>query len=305
MGCDHSCEDCGYKSQKKAFLGKLRDWCCFHDCTLTNKHDPCQYYINETDVGFGKGLYFSLLSGSRSLTQSENTIYELIMKAIRVTSNAASNMDTTAYCTMASPEGLEAMFELGECYRTGTFTNVDEKAAFFYYKLAASQGHIDSIFLIALCYYHGIGVERNEFEAFRYLERAATEGHAFAGYFAGIENKKRGNLFSAKSDFKVAAKKGHAWAQCLLADIYMDEWVSKSHKEKSFTKGLFWFICAYLHGQNSPKASAEAEKHINFHVQHGYPLKAVKREISSIKSLHPQYLQNPKASWKGYSTDKD
>lgn len=116
----------------------------------------------------------------------------------------------TAYCIKATPHGLAAMFQLGKCYRQGIRVEKNEKLAFYYYKLASNQGNVDSTFLVGLCYYYGVGVDKNESEAYRFVDLAAIRRNAFAGYYAGCHDKEIGHISSAKFNFEVVAKQGHA-----------------------------------------------------------------------------------------------
>lgn len=102
-----------------------------------------------------------------------------------------------------------------------------------------------------------------------------------AHYWLGDSNRRKGDLSSAKYYFKMATTQGQALAQYWLADCYTREWIGG--KEKSFEKALFWYICAYLHEESSPKASGLANEQIDYHIQHGFPASSVRREIEEIK----------------------
>lgn len=285
-----NCTNCGYRTEKKTLLGKQKGWCCFQERYLNNEN-VCSHYINEIDVGLGKSIYYMLLSSNRELTESEQKLYALVEQSIH-------GADERGCYIKATAEALQAMYQLGECYRVGINAPKDSRLAFFYYKMAANQRHPDAMFLVGLCYYFGIGVEKDEEQAFRWIDKASIENQPYAAYYAGEHDQKKGRISSAKGNFKIAARQGHAWAQYCLALIYWDAWGEGNMK--AFNKGMFWCICAYLHGNDSLKASNTAKKLLDSHIQHGYPVEAVQRDIQQIKLTYPQYLKDPKPSWHGY-----
>lgn len=285
-----SCDTCGYKTTKKTMFGKVRDWCFFQEQYL-DRLSMCSQFVNEVDVGFGKGLFFAALSGQRQLSDSERALQDLIMTAVTVPCDEKSG-STGDYFKNATPQGLSAMVDIGDKYRLGNGVPQSEKLAFYYYLLAGNQGHAEALYLVALCLYSGTGVEKNEAKAYRLMESAAIRGYAMAQYYSGVHDKEIGRISSAKSNFKSAAKQGHAFSQYCLADIYIDEWING--QEKSLKKGMFWYLCAYLHGNSSARASSMAKEQIDYRVQHGYPERELQLEINRIKMAYPHYLNSPK-----------
>ena len=292
-----SCDDCGYYTQKKDLFNRVRAWCLFHE-KYQKPEQACPYFVNSTDVGFGKEIYFILLENAYGGTLSEND--EKIRSLIKTATTLETideDMNITQNCTHAAPAGLDAMFKLGECYRAGVNTEKDEKIAFYYYRVAAQQNHPDSLLMAGLCYLLGVGIEKDENKGFMYINRAARLGQPFAGYYAGQQDKKKGNPTSAKSNFNVGAKRGHAWSQYMLGSIYLDEWVNG--KSSSFETAIFWLACAYLHGDKSPNASKAAMDELNYQIKNGCPVERIRREMDKIKRVHPEYLANPKPNWYG------
>lgn len=292
-----SCENCGYKTVKKDFWGEKCNWCCFQDHKL-KKDVLCPQYVEDTEVGFGKALYFIILEAQRPLTETERKLKALIDVAVTVP-DGDEDLDMTSYCTEATSQGLDAMFALGQYYHNGTFVERDEKLAFHYYKIAANQGHVVACTMagIALCY--GWGTEQDRHQACQILLKVAGKD-PFAGYIAGLIEKGRG--LSGKYEFERSAMMGHAGAQYELADIYVQKAVKG--KEKCLDKAIFWYVCAYLHGSDAPLASREAKEQIIFHEQNnGYPHDAVERKILLIRSSYPQYLITPKCTYTNLNAD--
>ncbi len=70
-----------------------------------------------------------------------------------------------------------AQYLLGECYRVGYGVNVDEEAAFQWYKLAADQYYANGLIWVGYCYHHGIGVAQDYTLAGEYYVAAKNAGH--------------------------------------------------------------------------------------------------------------------------------
>lgn len=96
------------------------------------------------------------------------------------------------------------------------------------------------------------------------MQEAADEGVAKAQYMyalfcSGDDNKSNGKAISY---FEKAAKQGLAKTQVALGDIYMFE-------RKEIDNAIFWWVCAYMHGESASNDSNEAMNRLNELVQSG------------------------------------
>ncbi len=291
------CKNCGYKTVKKDFWGQVCDWCCFQDRKL-KKDALCPQYMDEVEVGVGKALYLKMMEVQRPLTEAERKLQALIDVAVTVP-DGDEDLDITSYCTEATPQGLDALFELGQFYHKDIFVERDDKLAFFYYKIAANQGYAAACTMAGLALCYGRGTKQDRDRALQILRKAADKD-PFAGYLAGLIEKEKGS--SGKLEFAQSAEMGHAGAQYELAEIYVQK--AARGREKCLDKAIFWYVCAYLHGSDAPLASRDAKAQIIFHEQNnGYPHDAVEQKIRLIRSSYSRYLITPKCTYIDLNAD--
>ena len=116
---------------------------------------------------------------------------------------------------------VDAEYELGVCYRDGIEVERNLEDSFYYFQLAASQGHADSQYMIGVCYDEGQGVEQNDIMALRYYKMAAKKGHIDAQYHAGVLYSKHDDELAFQY-FKMAADQRDAYALYFIALCYQD-----------------------------------------------------------------------------------
>lgn len=192
---------------------------------------------------------------------------------------------------------IEAMVMVADCYNKGFHTMKDDTKAQTYYKIAADNGHSQAAFMAGLGYLNGCGVKKDKKMATKYLEQAANNNLANAQYMLGILYKSGeiGLFFKEQKAIKyleAASKQGHAKAQIALGDMNM----SNDGPQYTVEKGIFWYACAYLHGERAHEESTQAMERLNTILQVGISggKKRIDGIMSTIKSQHPEYLKNPK-----------
>lgn len=267
---ESTCQYCIYKKKEKNIFGKERDWCSFSEKHLANDQ-ICVQFTSCADVSVGKLMYFTFIEQERPLSEEEKEL-QTRLKALRDT-------DSSTYAN------------LGDYYMNRFNDPESNRFAFYYYKTAADKGHITAKYNTALCYLNGRGVTKDEKKLIKYMSDAAWCGHWPAAYWLGYYYQQNNDISSAKLFYKISAKKGHAGSQYFLAEIYIQEW-TKGNK-KSFDKGLFWYECAYLHGNNDIQFSEKAREQINLFIQHGYPQESVERGLRHIQQTNSPHIINP------------
>ncbi|CDH53333.1 hcp-like protein [Lichtheimia corymbifera JMRC:FSU:9682] len=80
-----------------------------------------------------------------------------------------------------SAELVLALYELGVSFYHGWGCEKDQKAAVFFYKMAADLGDADAQNDLAQCYHHGIGVKKDMHLAAKYYRKAARQGRGVMG----------------------------------------------------------------------------------------------------------------------------
>lgn len=128
------------------------------------------------------------------------------------------------HCFQAAGGLPDAMFEVAECYRYGDGVRRDWKEAFQWYKMATDKGHLEALLRVAECYSFGIGIERNDREALRYYEKAAERGHVDAMYEIGdiyrIGQGVERDRTKAFRWYNRAAENGHEGAMRQVGECY-------------------------------------------------------------------------------------
>jgi len=94
------------------------------------------------------------------------------------------------------------------------------KQSFFYFKLAADNGHPEAQFNVARMYRGGVGTVVDNIMAFKYYRLSADQGHPVSQcnlaiiYAKGIENvPETPNINEAVRYFELSAKQGNSKAQ--------------------------------------------------------------------------------------------
>jgi TPR repeat protein len=71
----------------------------------------------------------------------------------------------------------EAQYQLAECYQTGVGVPLLPCKAFYFFELAANQGHIGAQIRLGMLFEEGLGVAQSLEKAFYYYKLAADQGH--------------------------------------------------------------------------------------------------------------------------------
>lgn len=198
--------------------------------------------------------------------------------------------------TKAEQGDVEAMVMAGDCYNRGFHTNKDDAKAHLYYKMAADEGHARAAYIVSTNYLNGFGVPKNKKMGIKYLQISADKGLAEAQYFMGMVYQigEAGLFFREQKEtmyFEKAAKQGHAKAQIELANKN----ILNEGAQCSLEKGIFWLVCAYLHGNEAEEESDKAKKGLNSLLKSGLPggMKRVEEVMENVKKKYPSYIHNP------------
>lgn len=199
--------------------------------------------------------------------------------------------------TKAEQGDVEAMVMVGDCYNRGFHADKDDVKAHIYYKMAADKGHAKAAYIVSTNYLNGFGVPKNKKAGIKYLQMSADKGLAEAQYYMALVYQigEDGFLFREQKEamyFEKAAKQGHAKAQIELANMH----ILKEGAQYSLEKGLFWLVCAYLHGAEAEEDSDKAKKGLNSLLKSGLPggMQRVNEVMENVKKNYSSYLHNPK-----------
>ena len=190
----------------------------------------------------------------------------------------------------AKNRDVNAAKTLGNYYRQLEETEENNVLSHYYYMMAANLGYAPAKFMVALDYIGGDGVEANLEIAFKYMKEAADEGVANAQYMYALSLMS--DKFKSKEAFTYferAAKQGQARAQVELGDIYM-------FQKQEIDNAIFWWVCAYLHGESALQDSNNAKERLDDLVKSGVPggQGRISRMMETVKeSRYSQYRQNP------------
>lgn len=185
----------------------------------------------------------------------------------------------------------DAARTLGNYYRQLEQTKENDILSHYYYNIAAELGYAPAKFMVALDYMGGNGVKADMTLAVKYMQEAADEGVAKVQYMYALFCSGDGNKLNGKaiSYFEKAAKQGLAKAQVALGDIYMFE-------RKEIDNAIFWWVCAYMHGESASNDSNEAMNRLNELIQSGVQggRERVDQMIEKIsENKYIQYRQEP------------
>jgi len=187
--------------------------------------------------------------------------YKIFLEHVK---NNLSSFETEEPCAIL---GLAAQFKE---FSVAEYPEADTMA-YKLYQLAVQRGCIDALWELGLCYKYGKGVQENKETGFQYFLRAAKEDHgpammgvAFA-YQHGIGVLKDDNL--AVYWYKKAAKAGDASAMACLGEQYYSMhdydnayyWTSKAVKSGE-PEGLLCLGKCYFMGHGTQKNLKKAEE---------------------------------------------
>ena len=149
------------------------------------------------------------------------------------------------YFKLAADQGhISAIFNVASCYDVGKGVKQDKSKAVSYYKLAAVDGDANANFNVGYCYYFGIGVEKDFKQAVEWLRKAADKGQFKAQYYLGTcylnGNGVEANATEAFRWFLLAGNQGFSQAQFALG--HLCEKGIGTHKD--ITNAIHWYKAA-------------------------------------------------------------
>jgi len=127
-----------------------------------------------------------------------------------------------------------AQYELGKCHAYGHGTPVSDEDSFFWFQLAAKQGHVKAVYRLGKCYMNGYGCISSMNTAMQFFQLAADQGNLKAQYRLGeIFSNKHSEFYNNEQALfwlKKAADAGYAKAVTKM------EGIEKKQTAKSPTK---------------------------------------------------------------------
>lgn len=128
---------------------------------------------------------------------------------------------------LANSGNTLAQYRLGMLHYQGDGVPEDEKQAVFWWKKAASQGHVESMFQLGSAYLFGVQAARTvadpDREAASWYFQAASAGHAEAQYHLGLLFLAGKGVIESHTEairwMKKAAAQGHVGAQRALSSV--------------------------------------------------------------------------------------
>ncbi|MDO4294574.1 MAG: tetratricopeptide repeat protein [bacterium] len=193
---------------------------------------------------------------------------------------------------------VKTMLIVADCFNKGLYTEKNDTKAQKYYKMAADKGDPKASFMTALGYLFGTGTKKNKIKAWLYMQFAAEKGVADAQYSLGELYKigEMGVIFKkqrALQYLEMASKQGHAKAQIALGDLNIQ---TKGRHDCTIENGVFWIVCAFLHGNSAEEESREAKIRLDILVERGLVggEDYINNMINYIKRDYPTYTKNPK-----------
>ncbi len=171
-----------------------------------------------------------------------------------------------------------------------------------YLLMAAQRGHTGAESKVGsgLCFGIG-GIEQNLPLGVKYLQSAADKNNTYAEFTLAIvcDNFDEAQAYLKENTppnafmyyLEKAAKHGHAGAQVMLGDLY----VQGKGVERDLNQAVFWWGCAYLHDENEAgESKKDARDKLNALLGSKTSLRMSKSEIenilSELKDKYPQYL---------------
>lgn len=210
------------------------------------------------------------------------------------------------YEKSAEAGDMFSIYLVGENYLRGIIVEKNLAKAYEYHHKAASLGYPPAVVSTGLDLIAGIGVKKDKKKGLEYLKLISdlygngddnlNDVVAEASYYigAGYHDGEFGFFGKDKKAMQYlerASKLGYAEAQLLLGQLY---YLGK-RVTIDLDKCIFWTVCAYLHGKNSPKESTEGRKRLDTFVSQGIPggKEYIDGIIDDVKCNYKHYIVNP------------
>ncbi len=183
-------------------------------------------------------LLFIFLSICTVMAEENSTLSSLTAQARSLIDEGNYAKGISLLEEAAAQDNLEALNELGRCYKDGLGVEQNSKESEKYYKRAADLGFAPAQYNLGVMYSMGDGTEQNYEEAVRYYRLAADQGFMYA-----IHNLGRCymNGFGVKKDidegmrlYELAAEKGDYLSAYNLGMAYYIEQPAKRDYDKAF-----------------------------------------------------------------------
>jgi TPR repeat protein len=168
------------------------------------------------------------------------------------------------------------IFRIDEIYDRGKeyYNTKNFDQAFYWFRIAASQGNADGQNGLGTMYSQGKGVKLNHQKAMEYFHKAAEQGHAKAKANLGVMFERTENYQDAFKWFYEAALQGYAFGQVKLGNMYR---YGKGTAQDN-GKAVYWYREAAKQGD------ADAQCNLGMMYQYG---KGVDRSlIQSVEWYH-------------------
>jgi TPR repeat protein len=168
------------------------------------------------------------------------------------------------------------IFHIDEIYDRGKeyYNTKNFYQAFYWFRIAASQGNADGQNGLGTMYSQGKGVKLNHQKAMEYFHKAAEQGHAKAKANLGVMFERTENYQDAFKWFYEAALQGYAFGQVKLGNMYR---YGKGTAQDN-GKAVYWYREAAKQGD------ADAQCNLGMMYQYG---KGVDRSlIQSVEWYH-------------------
>lgn len=154
------CSACKHKATDDLYFCPLCGGKLVAEVAPTNEtqgHDYNDGLIQDLplDALYQKGCDFEL--GTNGVSVNPQTAFTLYQKA--------ANLGHAAACN-----------SLGNCYYTGTGTNLSYQSAAKWYVKGANLGHAQAQYNLAFCWDHGKGTRIDRFAAFKWYKAAKNQG---------------------------------------------------------------------------------------------------------------------------------
>ncbi|ANH82408.1 hypothetical protein A8C56_16815 [Niabella ginsenosidivorans] len=119
---------------------------------------------------------------------------------------------------------INAVYELGRCYKFGVGTEQNYDKGFEYLKKAADAGYPKALAELALSYERAEGVAEDREKAVGYMEKAAQQNYVYAQYAVGryyLHGYAQPDAEKGREWLEKAAEQEHPYALLELGDYYL------------------------------------------------------------------------------------
>lgn len=214
-------------------------------------------YFNGNGVAqdYQKALDLYKQAASGGNTTAMNRIADMYLKGIGVTRNANPNSPSWVteaahwYHLAAQKGNCRAQCNLGNIYRYGMGTPVDNGEAFKWYHRAAVQNYPPGLALLGAMYRSGLGVKTDYDKALDLLRKAAEHGDSTGQYYLGTMYKQGEGVAidyeEAVKWFKKSAESGNPKGQNNLGVMYQNGLGVK----QDYSTALKWYSKAAEQGE--------------------------------------------------------